>query len=68
MRKFLKLCRVAKDRRQKDLADELGISVATFCRIEDGTAELRLDQAAKLADALDTPAELLVLNFPKAEK
>lgn len=62
MRKTMKLCRIAKDLKQEDLARELKTSVARVSRIEKGIADLPIEEAEKLARLLGAPAEVLILN------
>ncbi len=60
MNEALRLIRVFHDKKAKDLADELGISVAYLSKIENGQAAPSLDLLQKYADIFNTTRSALL--------
>ena len=56
----LKLARIKKELTQKELAELVGVSVATINRIETGKQVLKIDMLNKLAEVLEIPVNDLL--------
>lgn len=56
----LKVARVIKGLTQRDLAELVGVSVATINRIETGKQILKIDMLNKLANVLEIPVNELL--------
>ena len=57
---LLRSHRMCEEISQTDFADMLGLSRANLCDIEKGRKFVSLERAAKIADTLDQPRELLI--------
>lgn len=66
--KAIKLQRQAKDLKQKELAEKVGISSNYLSMIERGEKSVSFDTLVKIAEALDTKLHALFLKaeFPVA--
>lgn len=63
----MKIRRVELDMNQDDLGKKLGLRQAEVSGIESGRRILRIEQAVRIADALQTTVAYLVGEAPRAE-